>query len=397
MKQFLLLFLFLLFSFNSFAQAVRDTSLTGFTRTRSTPLYYGLGTDRLGGARMETLDSAIILNITGYDTTRRFWRVQLAPSLTGFVPAEQTTTDTLLTYPKGALSNNWRVWGDTTGGPTLAQFDYIAISLPARLPYRSRQEMNPGRIIVDVFGVTSNTNWITQLRSVVGIKNVWFEQVADEVFRVFIELAQPRHWGYSIYYQRNTLMIRVRRQPEGRQLRGLVVAVDAGHGGSNTGARGEQSKRLEKEMTLDVAKRLQTYLERSGATVVMTRTTDTTLGTTDRIKAMRWSMPHLLVSIHFNSSGNASVRGFSTYYKHVGFRPLSQAVLRELRKVDNHEFGNVGHFNFFFSSPTDYPNVLVEGPFLSNLNDEALIMDEQFRQKLAKAIWRGLKTWRKER
>lgn len=395
MKHLLPLCSFLLISLFSVAQPVRDTTLTGYTRTRLTPLYYGLGTDRLGGARMETLDSAVVLNITGYDTTRRFWRVRLAPTLTGFVPIEQTATDTALTYPRGALSANWRVWGDTTGGPTLAQFDYVAVSLPARLPYRSRQEVNPSRLVIDVFGVTSNTNWITQLKSVKGIKNVWFEQVADDVFRVFIELSQLRHWGYSIYYQRNTLMIRVRRAPESKRLRGLVIAVDAGHGGSNTGARGEQSKKLEKELTLDVAKRLKSYFERSGATVIMTRTTDTNIGPTDRIKAMRWTMPHLLVSIHFNASGSASVRGFSTYYKHLGFRPLSQAVLQELRKVDNHEFGNVGHFNFFFNSPTDYPNVLVEGPFLSNPVDESLILNEAFRQKMAKAIWRGVKKWRR--
>lgn len=386
-----------LFPFFSQAQAVRDTALTGFTRTRLTPLYYGLGTDRLGGSRMETLDSAVVLNITGYDTTRRFWRVRLAPSLTGFVPADQTLTDTLLTYPKGVLSANWRVWGDTTGSAVLTQFDYVSLTLPARLPYRSRQEVNPSRIVVDVFGVTSNTNWITQLRSAKGVKNVWFEQLADEVLRVYIELAQPRHWGYSIYYQRNTLTIRLRRQPETKRLRGLVVAVDAGHGGSNTGAQGEKSKRFEKEFTLDVAQRLKTYLERSGATVLMTRTTDTSYGNTDRLKAMRQLLPHLLVSIHFNSSGNASVRGFSTYYKHLGFRPLSQAVLCKLLKVDNHEFGNVGHFNFFFSSPTDYPNVLVEGPFLSNADDEALINDERFRKKMAKAIWKGFKAWSKER
>ncbi len=366
--------------------ALHDTLLTGLTRSPLTPLYYGLGTDRLGGARMETLDSGVVLCLTGLDTARRLWRVRLSPSLTGYVPTEQVTADTLRRYPVGTLAGNWTVLGDS-----VALFDYVAVRLPVRLPYRSQQQIDPARIMVDVFGATANTNWITQLKSVREIKNVWFEQISDETFRIYIALSHPQSWGYSVYYRGNTLMIRVRRPPAKRSLRGLRVAVDAGHGGSNTGASGLRSGQLEKDLTLDVARRLQRLLERGGAQVLMVRPTDTLIGPTARLLAMRRQMPDLLVSVHFNSSGSASVRGVSTYYKHPGFRPLSQAVLRELRKLPVPEFGNVGHFNFFFSSPTDYPNVLVEGPFLSNTTDEALILDHHFRQRMAKAIRRGLK------
>lgn len=373
---------------------LRDTALVGYTRTALTPLYYGLGTDRLGGARMETLDSGVVLKITGLawtDSTSKFWRVKLAPSLTAFVPVAQVAADTLLTYPTNALTGNWTVSGDSTTNASGNLFDYVAVRLPARLPYRSQQQINPSRLMVDVFGVTPNTNWITQLSSNQEVRNVWFEQIEDEMFRIYIDLKHQQSWGYSIYYQRNTLLIRVRRPPQKRNLRGLTIAVDAGHGGSNTGAKGEQLGRLEKDLTLDVANRLKTLLERSGVRVIMTRTTDTLLGPTARILAMRQVLPNLLVSIHFNSSGNAAVRGVSTYYKHIGFRPLSQVILTELLKTGATEFGNVGHFNFFFNGPTDYPNALVEGPFLSNPADERLIGDDQFRQSMAKAIRNGIK------
>ncbi|MEZ0541533.1 N-acetylmuramoyl-L-alanine amidase family protein [Fibrella arboris] len=396
MKQ-LLLFLF---PFTAFAQVspVRDTLLTARTRTALTNLYYGTGTDRLGGAKRETLDSGVVLHITGL--TDKLYRVQLAPNQTAYVPTEQVRADSvfpiidtsnvprkLLPGPS-LLTGNWTVSGDSL-------YDYVAIRLPERLPYQSRQEVAPDRVVLDIFGATINTNWITQLRSVQTIERVWFEQVADEHIRVFVALRAPKrgpaHWGYSLYYQKSTLLLRLRRPPSGRRLRGLVIAVDAGHGGSNTGAKGEKSGQLEKNLTLDVAQRLATYLERAGARVVMVRTTDTTLGTTDRIMALRKLMPNLLVSVHFNSSGSAAVRGVSTYYKHVGFRPWSQSVLAELlARLPVSEFGNVGHFNFFFSSPTDYPNVLVEGPFLSNALDEALIIDPSFRDQLAKRIAKGL-------
>ncbi|UHG92322.1 N-acetylmuramoyl-L-alanine amidase family protein [Spirosoma oryzicola] len=400
----LLLFNCLLFARISVGQSqitiIRDTTLTGYTRSKLTPLYYGLGTDRLGGARMETLDSGVVIAVNGLtwstqDSTHKFWRIGLSPTLSAFVPTEQVAIDTLRSYPKGSLTGNWTVYGDSVKAGS-GIFDYIAIRLPARFPYRSQQQLNPSRLVVDVFGLTVNTNWITQLASAREIRNVWFEQVTDETVRIFIDLKHAQSWGYSIYYQRNTLIIRVRRPPDKRKLRGLTIAVDAGHGGSNTGANGKQSGRLEKELTLDVANRLQSLLRRKGVRVVMTRSGDTLIGPTARILAMRQALPNLLVSIHFNSSANAAVRGVSTYYKHVGFRPLSQALLLELRKTGTAEFGNVGHFNFFFNTPTDYPNALVEGPFLSNVADENLILDDRFRQRMAKAIRRGLKRFVKD-
>ena len=373
--------------------AVRDTALVGFTRTELTPMYYGLGTDRLGGARMETLDSMVVLKLTGLDSSGRFWRVRLASSLSAYIPVDQVRIDSLARYPTGNLTGNWTISGDTI----LRGNDQLAMRLPARLPYRS-QLLADGHLTIDLFGVASNTNWITQKQTNQTIKNVWFEQVADELLRVHIDLKKPQCWGYSLFYQKNTLILRIRRGPEKRKLRGMVIAVDAGHGGSNTGAKGEETGVLEKNVTLDVARHLQHYLIRKGATVLLTRDIDTNIGPTARIRAMRQLMPDLLVSIHFNSSGNRAVRGVSTYYKHLGFRPLSQAILGELLRLKTEvsgekmpEFGNIGHFNFFFNTPTDYPNVLVEGPFLSNSADEKLIANPKFRKRMARAIGRGIR------
>ena len=272
-----------------------------------------------------------MLHITGI--IDKLYRVQLAPNQTAYVSSEQVRADSVpqairapmpdssaadtirrpaaarnpVTPPRPILlTGNWTVSGDSL-------FDYVAIRLPERLPYQSRQEVGPDRIVLDIFGAAVNTNWITQLRTVQTVARVWFEQVADEHIRVIVALKTPKrgpaHWGYSLYYQKTTLMLRLRRPPAGRRLRGLTIAVDAGHGGTNTGAKGEATGQLEKNLTLDVAQRLATYLTKAGARVVMLRTTDTTLGTTDRVLAMRRLMPHLLVSVHFNSSGKPDCAG----------------------------------------------------------------------------------------
>ena len=56
--------------------------------------------------------------------------------------------------------------------------------------------------------------------------------------RITIELNHEQHWGHQIYYKGNTLVIKVKRQPKDLSLKKLTIAIDAGHGGTNTGAGG---------------------------------------------------------------------------------------------------------------------------------------------------------------
>ena len=59
------------------------------------------------------------------------------------------------------------------------------------------------------------------------------------------------------------------------------------------------------------------------------------------------------------------------------------------------EFGNIGHFNFALSGPTEYPNSLVEVAFLSNAADEKKIIDPKFHKFVARKIIEGTKDWLK--
>jgi N-acetylmuramoyl-L-alanine amidase len=86
----------------------------------------------------------------------------------------------------------------------------------------------------------------------------------------------------------------------------------------------------------------------------------------------------------------------STYYRYIGFRPLSQAILKSMLQLGLHEFGNVGSFNFSLSGPTDYPNCLVEVAFLSNKKDEKKILDPKFRREAAIKIVEGIEDFLKK-
>jgi len=131
------------------------------------------------------------------------------------------------------------------------------------------------------------------------------------------------------------------------------------------------------------------------AKVFMTRSTDTTLNMTERIEMLNKEQPDLLISIHLNSSAKDSVNGVSTYYRYIGFRPLSQYIQESMLKIGLTDFGNVGSFNFALNGPTEYPNCLVEIAFLSNKNDEQLILDPEFHRAVAVQITEGIKQWLK--
>lgn len=383
MKKFLLVIL-IAASFKSFSQ---NNQQFFFARTVGTLpfLEYGIGEDRLGGAKMTFLDSNILVKVV--DSFKTKYKVQLSKDHNAFI--DKKNVNKLLQWnQKEYLTGSWRVYGDSA-------YDYVSISLDEKLPYRSIQEINPSRIIVDIFGPESNTNWITQVSTTKEIKNAYYEQTEDDVMRVIIDLKHPQHWGHSIYYDKNHLIIKVKRQPQNLDLKYLTIAVDAGHGGENLGADGITSKVLEKNYTLLIAKQLQIALLKKKANVVMTREKDTTLSMPERIEFLKNQCPDMLISVHLNSSDVDTVQGVSTYYRYIGFRPLSVAILHRMLDLSLKEYGNVGSFNFSLSGPTDYPNCLVEVAFLSNKEDEKRILDPNFHKAVAKKIVEGIEEFLK--
>ena len=366
---------------NHYGQAVLYGRTTGLLPY----LEYGPGDDRLGGAKMTYLDTNIILKVT--DSTGDDYKVRLSENHFAFLSKAAFRPDTSIKFQPYFLTASWKVYGDE-------RHDYVMVGLPEKLPYKSTQQVSPSKLIVDVYGATSNTNWITQLKTCREIKNVWQEQIEDDVFRIHIELVHTQHWGYSIYYKNNTLVIRIKQQPPLSYKR-LTIAVDAGHGGANIGATGLNTKIPEKEYTLKIAHKLENYLSRKRAKVYMVRNHDTDLTMIERTLMLREKDPDLMISIHLNSSSNKTVNGTSTYYRHIGFRLLSTAILNELLKLGLNNFGNIGAFNFALSGPTEYPNCLVEVAFLSNAADEIKIRDERFQKNVARGISRGIKTWLK--
>jgi N-acetylmuramoyl-L-alanine amidase len=379
---FLIMFLFI----KAMAQPSHNSFLIGKTTGPLPFLEYGLGDDRLGGAKMTYLDSNIVIKVV--DSVKDDYKVKLSTNHYGWLAKTSFKEHDSVHIQPYYLTGNWKVYGDD-------KYDYVTVSMDERLPYRSIQQINPSKIIVDIFGVTSNTNWITQLSTVKEIKNAYYEQIEDDVFRVIIELKHQQHWGYFIFYDNKSLVIRVKRQPAKPDITKLFVAIDAGHGGTNTGAAGVSSNIIEKEYTLKIAKEVEKYFTAKKVKTFMTRVHDTDLTMIDRTLMLRQQDPDILISIHLNSAGSDTVKGVSTYYRYIGFRPLSQAILKRMQELKLKEWGNVGAFNFSLSGPTEYPNCLVEVGFLSNREDEKRILNPKFHNQVAQIIYQVIDDWLK--
>ncbi len=179
--------------------------------------------------------------------------------------------------------------------------------------------------------------------------------------------------------------------PTDRSLAGRVVVVDAGHGGVDPGAR--SSYGTEKEIVLDVARKVAAGLRRSGASVHMTRDGDVKIPLDDRAAAADRLGADLLVSIHADSAENRSAHGFGVWIARSARREsvrVAEALMEEaqraglsLRSIHRADFRVlVGHRR---------PSVLVETGFLSNDADARRLATADHRSRVAGAIVAGVR------
>lgn len=359
-----------------------------YVRTRAGAyLQYGNGDDRLGGSKMGFVDEGIVLKAIGDKGS--LYCVRLGEGRVGYIP-KILTVEAVAPEPAGAV--NTGSWSVADAGDT----DRITVSLPRRLAYQYTTDLEPSTIAVDIFGATDNSNWITQRTTELGIVDyVDFRQVSSDIYRVIIRLKDKYQWGFHVGYESDgtALTIDVRHRPKSLALRDLTIGLDAGHGGEYPGAV-SPSGLVEKDVNLDIIRHIRRILESKGAKVVMTRTGDTGPSMGERKRIWREAKVDLAVSVHNNSGGGALASpGTAVLYKHLFCRPLAQAVTGRLLETGLPLFGIVQNFNFSLNGPTEFPEVLVEGMFMSSLREEELLADPEFRRKVAEKIVAGLEDY----
>lgn len=196
-------------------------------------------------------------------------------------------------------------------------------------------------------------------------------------------------------------------------LEGKLIVVDPGHSGVQNGgildpgAIGRYTNLQERTVTLDISQRLRTLLENAGARVIMTHNGITPLSLTERAGVANNNGAAIFVSIHCNSSTNKSLNGHTTYfYAPVGDellgaqrysrQKLAALVQREMVKAAGRKDQGIKEENFAVLRETRVPSILVETAFLSDRDEEILLGQPYFRQKLAEGIFNGIKAYFEE-
>ncbi len=348
----------------------------------------GLGSDRLGGAKLGFLVEGVRVIVTGKVGDQ--YRVILSEGMEAWLPQEYAQLSPVNATLPNTLTSSISVTGNDTE-------DVVRVGLGQKVPYTSEQLTDPMAIVVNIFGATSNTNWITHQNSAKEIQQVKCVQVGADHYQLTIYLKQKQQWGYDISYEGTSMKIRVRRTPivinPTSPLSGMTIAIDAGHGIGSQGALGSLGT-IEMNITLACAKELNEQLQAKGIRTAMTRETDDNVLMGERTEKILASNATILVSIHCNSTGETSdaeqVKGTSIYYRYPGFKPLSDIMYAKMLELELGEWGVTGNFNFSLSGPTQLPNVLVEIAFLSNPEDEMKLIDPEFRKQVAAKIIAGL-------
>ena len=170
-----------------------------------------------------------------------------------------------------------------------------------------------------------------------------------------------------------------------------TVILDAGHGGKDGGATSSHTRQNEKDLTLDMARRIRSELG-GNFKVILMRGDDTFVDLDDRvIRANRHG--GVLVSMHFNS-GPSHVRGPETYYWRVDSHGLAVRLQRAMESVSPAENSNRGlvRRRLRLTRNPEIPSVLIEGGYLSNAPESHLIANSSYRQKMASAIAGAIKS-----
>lgn len=185
--------------------------------------------------------------------------------------------------------------------------------------------------------------------------------------------------------------------------RNYTVVIDPGHGGTDPGSIGYKTKVHEDELNLKMSKLLKSKLEDAGINVVMTRETDASLADgagkafkkrdmelrKELIKKVR---PNMVISLHQNSYTNHKLRGAQVFYDKTSdtSKQIAEYIQKQFLKNLEHSNKTTSPGDYFMLKCTTAPSVIVECGFLSNEEDEKLLLTDAYQEKIINCIYLGI-------
>jgi N-acetylmuramoyl-L-alanine amidase len=191
---------------------------------------------------------------------------------------------------------------------------------------------------------------------------------------------------------------------------GPMIVIDAGHGGTDIGARAKDPYCEEKKLTLTTARLLKKYLIQLGYRVAMTRDSDANISLARRVEIAGQADADLFISVHFNSTRNNTVSGIEIFFSESSpssgaahssrvpsSRRLADAILPRLIERTEAISRGVKRGNFYVIRETTMPAVLIEGGFISNQEERTQLRTREFQDKIARGIADGIDAYFRKR
>lgn len=185
--------------------------------------------------------------------------------------------------------------------------------------------------------------------------------------------------------------------------RKYTVVVDPGHGGSDPGKIGVH-KEKEKDINLQIARKVKENLEKEEVYVVMTREEDVELADAqssnkkvqdlkNRCELIHQTKPDCVLSIHQNSYPEESIKGAQVFYYENSAEGKKLAEILQRHMVEELDKNNhrqaKGNKSYYMLKKTDATLTIIECGFLSNSEEASLLSSEEYQEKVASAICKG--------
>ena len=258
-------------------------------------------------------------------------------------------------------------------------YDYQKFYLTYPVPYYFEQKDN--KIKLTLLGVQDENNTVE--------KNYEYEY----------EFANPV-LGYEFYYDENTLIFKKAKFPENIDetypLKDLNIFIDAGHGGYEKGTIGP-SRILEKDVNLDISKKLIKLLEEAGANVSYSRIDDKQVGLYDRVELAKQNNALISLSIHCNSlpytKDPYKEHGTEAHYYNENAKLLGEIIKFNLANDLNIKDNGNKKSSFALNRETNPVSLLIEVAYMINPEEYMMLKNEAFRKNVAKSIKKSLEEY----
>jgi len=183
------------------------------------------------------------------------------------------------------------------------------------------------------------------------------------------------------------------------------IVIDPGHGGEDFGTYSNTRPRYhEKYLTLATARMLKEQLQKMGYRVSLSRDKDVFVSLPKRLHFAKHKRATMFVSIHFNSAPNIEAQGLEVFYYHSqtqvnrsdASQLLAESILSNVQHSTHAHSRGVKHGNFAVVRDSKIPAILIEGGFLTNLEELDNLKSVAYLERIAHGIAKGIERYLRE-